>query len=204
MGQSTGIITEVLTKIDHCELCDMPSSSENLCDVYTIEKFEAGEQYDLSKNIVVLCPSCKKNYDENVFRKNHLKACIMLRDPELSACLSDLFEPFNIQIKQSAPKKGRMNSTLDRVLNDRNFFDNAFFLFGVFIIILGVILFAFGSSNISNYDSNTALSSTSDSGQYSLEYLFSLFSEFAGVVLALLGMFFELSLVKGNAKAIHH
>jgi hypothetical protein len=204
MGQTTGIIPEILTKVNYCEFCDKLSTSENVCDIYTIEKFEAGDQADLSKNVIVLCPACKKNYDESVFSKKHLKACIMLRDQGLSEWLSDLFERYDISFKQSPADQGFFDRVRYRLVNDQNFIDNTIFLFGAFIIIIGILLFAYGFNNIRNYESDPALSIASDAGQYAPEYLFNLFLELAGVVSALLGLFFELGQVKGNAKANYH
>jgi hypothetical protein len=204
MGQATGIITEILTKVSYCEFCDKPSAPGNVCDVYTIEKFVTNDRADYSKNIIILCPSCKKNYDEGVFYKKHLKACLMLRDPGLSEWLSNLFERYELRFEQSTVSKGFFSRTLYRLINDQNFIDNAIFLFGVFIIIIGVLLFAYGFNNVSNYDSNPAISTAGDSGQYPREYLFSMFLELAGVVFALLGLFFELGIARGNAKANYH
>jgi hypothetical protein len=99
MGQAPGIITEILTKINYCELCDKPTASDNVCDIYTIEKFRADDPGDLSKNIIVLCPACKKNYDTGMFTKKHLKVCVKIRDPGLSDWLTNLFDSYDIRLK---------------------------------------------------------------------------------------------------------
>jgi hypothetical protein len=204
MGQSTGIISEILAKVDYCEFCDKPSAPGSFCDVYTIEKFVTGEPAGYSKNIIVLCPSCKKNYDEGVFYKKHLKACVMFRDPALSEWLINLFGRYNFRLEQSAVNKGFFSRARYRLINDQNFIDNAIFLFGAFFIVTGVLLFAYGFNNVSNYDSTPAISAAGNSGQYSREYLFSMFFELAGVVFALLGLFFDLGIARGNVKANSH
>jgi hypothetical protein len=200
MSQAPGIITEILRKVNYCEFCDKPSTSENVCEVYTIEKFEACDLADISKNIVILCPACKQNYDRGVFSKKHLKACVMLRDPELIEWLINLFERYDLRFKQSVAKQGFIARTLHKLANDKNFIDNALFLFSVFVIITGIFIFSYGFNNVSNYDTTAALGAAGDPGQYSPEFLFNLFLELGGVLFALIGLFFVLKMTGSKAK----
>jgi hypothetical protein len=200
MGQAPGIITEILTKVNYCELCDKPSASENVCDVYTIEKIGACDPADFSKNIIVLCPACKNKYDTGVVSKKHLKVCVIIRDPGLSEWLSNLFDRYNIRFEQNTVKQGLIEKTLNRLAANQNNIDNAIFFFGAFIIIIGILIFSYGFTNVSNYDNTAVLSAASDSGQYSPEHLFSLFLELAGVVFALMGLFFVLGKAGDEAK----
>jgi hypothetical protein len=204
MGQTPGIITEILTNINYCELCDKPSDSENVCDVYTIDKFDASEQTSLSKNILVLCPTCKKYYDEGIISKKHLKACVMLREPGLDRWLSDLFDRYGIGPKQSTVNKGLMSRTHYRLVNDPNLLENVLLLSGIFIIFIGILLFSYGFNNINSYTTDAVATTAGDPGQYPPNDMFYLFLELAGVLCALLGLFFELSLVKGNGKINYH
>jgi hypothetical protein len=199
MGQSSGIITEILARVSYCEFCDKPAAGEVVCDVYTIDKFEEIDPADLSKNVIVLCQDCKKNYDTGVFGRKHLKACVMQRDPGLIEWFSNLFGQYNIHIKQSTNNEGFLRKAFSRLVNDQNFLNNTIFLFGIFLIVIGVLLFSYGFNKVSNFDSNPALI-TADSGNYSPEYLFYLFLELVGVVFALLGLFFDMGTVKGKGK----
>jgi hypothetical protein len=199
MGQTSGILAEILARMDHCELCGRPSDSENACDVYTIDKMDHGVPADLWTNILVLCPACKKRYDEGAFGKRHLKACVRLRDPGLNEWLQDLFEGYGIVPEPVAETRGLIDGAFHRMVNNPGFIDSAMFLSGIFIIFAGVILFFFGFNNVSYYDGHPALTATGDAVQGSPDYLFSMFLEIGGVVMALAGLFLELRLVKGNA-----
>jgi hypothetical protein len=200
MGQTPGIITEILSKINYCELCDNPTASDSVCDVYTIEKFGADDTGDLSKNIIVLCPACKKNYDTGMFTKKHLKVCVKIRDPGLSDWLTNLFDSYDIRIKKDPVNHGYFGKTLNRLVNDQNFMDNAIFLFGAFIIFISFFIFSFGFNAVSYYDNTAVPDVPGDSGQYSSGLLFNIFLELTGVAFALIGMFFVLKMSHGNVK----
>lgn len=198
MGQALSVISEILTKINYCELCDKPTASENVCEVYTIEKFGANDLSDLSKNIVVLCPACKKNYETGIFTKKHLKVCVIMRDPGLSDWLTNLFDSYDIRLKKDTINQGFIEKTFNRLVSDQNHIDNAIFLFGVFITIVGFLIFSYGFNIASNYDNAGALSFPGDSGQYSSGLQFNLFLELTGVAFALIGMFFVLKMSPGS------
>jgi len=193
MGQAPGIITEILTKVDYCEFCDRPADSENDCNIYTIDQIDACDQSDLAKNIIVLCTDCKRNYDKGIFGKKHLKACVMLRNPELSEWLSALFESYDIRLKPAAPNKGLLSRVLNKLVNDQRHIDNAMLIFGAFFVLAGVLMFSYGFG--------VTGSNAVDAGQSSPGYLFNQFLGLAGVALAFIGLFFELRMVNGPGKA---
>ncbi len=187
MAEAHGVITDILGRINYCEFCDTPTGNDGALEIYTIDKFDTVHPEDIYRNIIVLCPGCKKNYDDNVFGKKHLKACVMLRDPELSSWLDDLFGQYGFGGRPGRAKRG-LFGRLDRLVGDQRYLNNAVFVFGIFLIAVGVLLFSYGYSNVSG-DLSTSQDNT-----------FSLFLEMAGVICALLGLFFELGLVKGPVK----
>ena len=196
MAEAHGVITDILGHINYCEFCDAPAGNDVALEIYTIDKFDTVHPEDLYRNIIVLCPGCKKNYDDNVFGKKHLKACVMLRDPELSHWLEDLFGQYSFRGKPGPAKRGLM-SRLDRLVGDQRYLNNAVFIFGIFLIAVGVLLFSYGYSNVYSYNNGLAVGGDLMTSQ---DYTFSLFLEMAGVICALLGLFFELGLVKGPVK----
>ena len=200
MGQTTGIIAEILLKVNYCEICDKPAACDNVLDIYTIDQYEANELTSLSKNILVLCPTCKRYYDEGIISKKHMKACVMLREPGLDRWLSDLFDRYGIGQKQSTENKGLMGRSLYRLVNDQKQLENVLFLSGIFIIFIGILLFSYGCNQINSYAADAVAATAGDPGQYQPSDMFYLFIELAGVVCALLGLFFELNLVKDNGK----
>ena len=200
MGKVPGIITQILNKIDYCEFCDVPFNDVETPEVYIIDRHDINNTGDLSKNIIVLCPGCKSNYNDGIFSKKHLKACVMLRKPETREWLKNKFDQYDISLKQSTVKKEPVNRFLDKALskliNNQANLDGAIFLFGILIIIIGILLFSYGYNNVSNYDNGLAGKFINDAGQYSLEYKFSLIIELAGVALAFIGLLFEMRMVK--------
>jgi hypothetical protein len=187
MGGTPDIITKILTEINYCEFCDRPADCEHECNIYTIDKVGTGGLIDISKNIIVMCPECKQKYDAGVFGKKHLKACVMMRDPGLSKWLIDLFQQYDIRLKQNTVKKGLKDRALDWLFNVQEQLDNVMLLFGLFFIIVGILLFAYGYSVINGYENGSVTS-----GEGAGNYLFYQFFELAGVALALIGLFFEL------------
>jgi hypothetical protein len=203
MGQVPGIISEILAEVNRCEVCGNPSDVENTCNVYTIEKFDAGNLADLSKSVIVLCPVCITNYENGVLHRKHLKACVMLRDPGLSEWLSHLFGRYNLSGGDSSADKGFFGRLLDKMAGDQAYIDNAIVLFGIFIIAVGLLLFCFGYSNASSYDNSPAVNMASSTVQGSQAEWGNLLFQLGGVFIVLIGLFFELTMVKDRADIGH-
>jgi hypothetical protein len=203
MGQVPGIISEILAEVSRCELCGNLSDVENTCNVYTIEKFDAGSLADLSKSIIVLCPVCMNNYENGIVHRKHLKACVMLRDPGLSEWLSRLFDRYNLSGGDSSADKGLFGRFLDKMAGDQAYINNAIILFGIFIIAVGLLLFCFGYSNASSYDNSPAVNMASSAVQESPAEWGNLLFELGGVFIVLIGLFFELTMVKDLADTGH-
>lgn len=194
MGQAQGLIADILAIVDSCELCGTPAISGNTFEIYTIEAFDPADFSSLFKNIVVLCPDCKAKFDDSTISRKHLKACVRLREPELTRSLQDLLGRYDLPGTEQKAGKKLSGSLLDKLVNDPAYFERLVFVAGILVVILGIFLFAFGYQNSIAYDTDIA-SAVEGSGS-PFHMLLYPFLEIAGIVLALLGMFFELGLVK--------
>lgn len=193
MGQAQGLIADILAIVDHCELCGTPAVSGSSFEIYTIEAFDPADFSGLFKNIVVLCPDCKAKFDDGTISRRHLKACVRLREPEMTRSLQNLLGHYDLPGMSQKAGKGRTGSLLDRLVNDPALFERLVFVGGLLIIVMGIFLFAIGYQNLGLYDTGPA-AAVEDSGP--LQGLFYPFLMLTGVVLALMGLFFQLGLAK--------
>jgi len=193
MGQAQGLIADILAIVEHCELCGSPAVSDNAFEIYTIEGFDPADFSGLFKNIVVLCPGCKARFDDGTISRRHLKACVRLREPEITKSLQNLLSQYDLPGTSRKAGKGQTGNVFDRLVNDPALFERLVFAGGILVIVLGIFLFAIGYQNLGLYDTGQA-AAVEDSG--SVQGLFYPFLMLTGVVLALMGLFFELGLAK--------
>lgn len=187
MGKAQGLIADILAIIDHCELCGDPVISGDALEIYTIQPFDPADISSLFTNIVVLCPDCKKKFDDDIISRKHLQACVRLRMPETTKSLKDMLDGYDLPGKAKRAGNGRKDSIVDRLINNPAYFERLIFAGGLLVIMIGIFLFALG------YQSSGAYSAGTATGQGSADDgIFYLFMELAGVALAFLGAFFLL------------
>ncbi|OPY26628.1 MAG: hypothetical protein A4E28_02415 [Methanocella sp. PtaU1.Bin125] len=194
MGQAQGLIADILAIVDRCELCGAPAEGGKAFEIYTIESFDPADFSGLFRNIVVLCPDCKQRFDDGVISRKHLKACVRLREPALTQSLQGLLSQYDLP---GAPRDGKNASKgglLGRLVNNPASFERMIVVAGALVIVLGIFLFVVGFQNSGVYDPGIAgASGETESFLGGSLYPFMMI---AGIVLALVGMFFELGLVK--------
>lgn len=194
MGEAQGLIADILAIVDSCELCGAPAESGKAFEIYTIDAFDPSDFSGMFKNIVVLCPDCKKRFDDGVISRKHLKACVRLREPALTGSLQGLLVQYDLPGASQNGKNASKGGLLDRLVNDPASFERMIVVAGALVIVLGIFLFAIGFQNSGVYDPGIA--GASGETESSLGGILYSFLMIAGIVLALAGMFFELRLVK--------
>jgi hypothetical protein len=188
MEEISGLIYQMLARINYCEFCGRPFSEGSPFKAYRIDEYRNLGRLDVSTNVIVLCPECKGKYDRGFAGLDFYKAATILREQDEKDWLAGLLERYDRDaLEQSRLQLKAMERITYKLSNDRAFGRNIVFVGGMLMVIIGALLLACGNMGVNELGPGQG-EGLLESGMAA--YALYLFVELAGVFVALAGFFF--------------